>query len=217
MAINLQKGQTINLDKNQYDLSKLTIGLGWKIKQKTEAKKGFLGKIFGSSNQGEDYDLDAVAFLLNENDKIINIGNEQLIGGDIIFFNNKRHSSGNIYSTGDNRVGGTGAQDDEQIIVNLNALDSKYNKIVFLVTIYQGLQKKQYFDNVDNAYIRAVDAKNNEIARYNLSQDAAYQNKCSMIFAEAYRKDGGWKFRAIGEAKETDAFVLIIKEKYLNY
>jgi stress response protein SCP2 len=45
MAINLQKGQTIDLRKNAkgesvYDLSQITVGLGWDVR---EEKKGFLG------------------------------------------------------------------------------------------------------------------------------------------------------------------------------
>lgn len=33
MSIRLQKGQTINLDKEQHDLSMVTIGLGWNVKR----------------------------------------------------------------------------------------------------------------------------------------------------------------------------------------
>ena len=39
MAINLTKGQTINLEKSQYDLSSVTVGLGWDVKK----TGGFLG------------------------------------------------------------------------------------------------------------------------------------------------------------------------------
>ena len=49
MAINLQKGQTIDLRKNDrgedvYDLTSVTIGLGWDVRNK---EAGFLGKFFG--------------------------------------------------------------------------------------------------------------------------------------------------------------------------
>jgi stress response protein SCP2 len=37
-----------------------------------------------------------------------------------------------------------------------------------------------------------------------------------MVFAEAYRKDGGWKFRAIGEPHQTDNFVEILKKYTYN-
>jgi tellurium resistance protein TerD len=209
MAINLTKGQTIDLRKNDrgedvYDLSQVTIGLGWDVK---ETKSGFLGKLFGGKE--EDYDLDAVAFLLDETGKIQNLGVD-LKKGDIIFFNSLKHPSGQIWLTGDNRTG-EGDGDDEQIIVRLNTLPEKYQKIIFLVTIYQGRQKNQHFGKVDNAFIRAVDAKGKEIAKFSLSGNESLNGKCSMIFSEVYRHNNNWKFRAIGDAKDTDSILDLLK------
>jgi stress response protein SCP2 len=207
MAINLQKGQTIDLRKNDkgedvYDLSEVTIGLGWDVRKK---QTGFLGKLIGGKEQ--DYDLDAIAFLLDANGKVADLGKTakanngrevNLYQGDIIFFNSMKHPSGNIWLTGDNRTG-AGDGDDEQIIVKLNSLDQKYQKIVFLVCIYQGKANNQNFSMVENAFIRAVDSKGREITKYSLSGDSTLSNMCSLVFAEAYRKDGGWKFRALGD------------------
>ncbi|AZI26117.1 TerD family protein [Pedobacter sp. G11] len=221
MAINLVKGQTIDLHKNDkgeaFDLSKVTMGLGWDVRQKNT---GFLGKLFGPKE--EEFDLDAIAFLLDGNDKVLNLGrtinqNGRQVGlfeGDVIFFNSMRHPSGNIWLTGDNRTG-AGDGDDEQIIVKLDSLDSIYQKIIFVVSIYQGRQNNQHFSMVENAFIRAVDAKGKEITRYTLSGDASLNGMCTMVFAEAYRKDGGWKFRAIGEPHQTDSFLEILK-KYVS-
>jgi stress response protein SCP2 len=218
MAINLQKGQTIDLRKNDkgesFDLSQVTIGLGWDVKKKDT---GFLGKLFGSKE--EEYDLDAIAFLLDLNGKVVNLGrtvknvNGQQVGlfeGDIIFFNSMKHPSGHIWLTGDNRTG-AGEGDDEQIIVKLDSLDQKYQKIVFLVTIYHGRQNNQHFGLIENAFIRAVDSKGKEIAKFNLSGDNSLNGMCSMVFAEAYRNGSEWKFRAIGEPKQTDNCVDILK------
>jgi tellurium resistance protein TerD len=210
MAINLQKGQTIDLRKNDkgedvYDLSKVTIGLGWDVKQK---QTGFFGKLLGGKE--EEYDLDAIAFLLDDNGKVKNLGNK-LVGGDIIFFNSLKHSSGNIWLTGDNRTG-EGDGDDEQIIVRLNDLDSQYQKIVFVVSIYQGKKNNQHFGMIDNAFIRAVDAKGKEITKYSLSGNESLNGMCSMVFSEVYRHNGDWKFRAIGDPYQTDMFVEILKK-----
>lgn len=205
MAINLKKGQTIDLRKNDrgenvYDLSRVTIGLGWDVRQK---KSGFLGKLFGGGE--EEYDLDAIAFLLDDNGKVANLGNK-LKNGDVVFFNSLNHPSGKIWLTGDNRTG-EGDGDDEQIIVLLDSLDQKYSRIIFLANIYQGLKNNQHFGMIDNAFIRAVDAKGKEIAKYSLSGDASMNGKCSMIFSELYRHNGEWKFRAIGDPYQTDNFV----------
>ena len=219
MAINLLKGQTIDLRKNDkgesvYDLSQVTIGLGWDVRQK---QSGFLGKLFGGKE--EEYDLDAIAFLLDSNGKVANLGrtvqtqNGRQVGlyeGDVIFFNSMKHPSGHIWLTGDNRTG-AGDGDDEQIIVKLDQLDQRYQKILFVVSIYQGRQNNQHFGMVENAFIRAVDARGKEIAKYSLSGDATMNGKCSMVFSEVYRHNGEWKFRAIGEPHNTDNFVDILK------
>jgi tellurium resistance protein TerD len=223
MAINLVKGQTIDLRKDDkggaYDLSSVTIGLGWDVRKKTGAA-GLLGKLFGGGGEEEEYDLDAVAFLLDANDKVVNLGrtaqtsdgrNIGWFEGDIIYFNSMKHPSGNIWLTGDNRTG-AGDGDDEQIIVKLDSLDQKYQKIVFLVTIYHGRQNNQHFSMVENAFIRAVDNKGKEIVKFALSGDASFGNMCSLVFSEVYRKDGTWKFRAIGEPYPTDSFVDILKK-----
>ena len=210
MAINLRKGQSINLEKDQFDLSSVTIGLGWDV---TKKKKSFFFSLF-SGEEDDDYDLDAIAFLLNKEGKVTNIGDKKLEGGDIIFFNNLRHFSGNIYHTGDNRTG-DGDGDDEQLVVKLDRFGMEYDKIVFLVSIYEGKKKKQNFGQVDNAFIRAVDARGKEILRYDLSHDQSFDGKCSMIFGELFRQNGKWKFQAIGTPFETDDFVEILQEKYL--
>lgn len=209
MAINLTKGQTIDLRKDANDLDQIVIGLGWKIKEK---KKGFLGGMFGGKKDDDEFDLDAIAFVLDDAGKVRNLGDDKLVGSDVVFFNNLKHPSGLIFHSGDNRVGGRGVEDDEQIVVKLNALPSQFARILFLVAIYQGNQKNQHFGQVGSAYIRAVDGKGKEMARYELSSDAAYEGRCTMVFGEVYRRDAGWKFRAIGEAHPHDSFVPLLKQ-----
>ncbi|KMH98388.1 tellurium resistance protein TerX [Klebsiella pneumoniae] len=171
MTVSLRKGQGVSLRKNEFDLSSVTIGLGWDI---NEEKKGFLGGIFGKKE--EEYDLDVIAFLCNAAGKVTDLGNVEngkptLVNGDIVFFNSLRHKSGQIWLTGDNRTG-AGDGDDEQIIVKLNSIDPKYEKIVFIVQIYNGEKLQQHFGKVQNAFIRAVDGKNVEmITEVNFSQD----------------------------------------------
>ncbi|WPV66742.1 TerD family protein [Chitinophaga sp. LS1] len=53
-----------------------------------------------------------------------------------------------------------------------------------------------------------------EITKYSLSGDATLNGMCAMVFAEVYRKDDSWKFRAPGEPHQTDSFVEILK-KYM--
>lgn len=210
MAVSLKKGQGVSLRKDQFDLSMVTIGLGWDV---AEEKKGLLGSLFG--RKGEDYDLDAIAFLIGADGKVRDLGrdgqgNATLERSDVIFYNNMLHPSGAIWLTGDNRTG-AGDGDDEQIVVKLDELDQRFQKIVFVVSIYQGKQKQQSFGKVANAFIRAVDAKNTEICRFDISGNASFSNYCSITFAEVSRQANGWEFRAIGTPHETDRFVDVLK------
>lgn len=204
--INLRKGQSIDLEKATNDLSSVTIGLGWKIRK----KGGFLSGLLGGG--GDDYDLDAIALMLDANGHVANCGDNKLVGGDVIFYNNLRHSTGCVTHTGDNLVGGAGVEDDEQIIVKLDAMDPRYHRIVFLVSIYQGQQKKQHFGEVEGAFMRAVDGKGKEIARFQLGNEPAYNNMCTVVFGEVRRQGGGWKFEAVGDAHATDSFVAILRQ-----
>lgn len=211
MAVSLGKGQGVSLKKTENNLSQVTIGLGWDIQ---EQKKGFLGGLLGGNSA--EYDLDVVAFLCDASGKVRNLGrdaqgNTTLKNGDVIFFNNQRHSSGHIWLTGDNRTG-AGDGDDEQIIVKLNDLSTQYQKVVFVVQIYKGVENKQHFGQVKNAFIRAVDATGKEMVRYDLSGVGQYENQRSLLFAELQREASGWKFNAIGTGSPSDSFVEWLKQ-----
>ena len=211
MAVSLGKGQGISLKKTENNLSQVTIGLGWDIQ---EQKKGFLGGLFGGKDA--DYDLDVVAFLVGQNGKVNNLGrdtqgNVTLQNGDVVFFNNQRHSSGPIWLTGDNRTG-AGDGDDEQIVVKLNDLGQQYHKVVFVVQIYNGASNQQHFGQVKNAFIRAVDTTGKEMVRFDLSGTGQYDQQRSLLFAELVREPTGWKFNAVGQPSSSDSFVEWLKQ-----
>lgn len=214
MSVSLKKGQGVSLSKSEYDLSQVVVGLGWDVR---EEKPGLLKSLFGKKSP--EYDLDVVAFLCDKNGKLANLGQQEngrptLVKGDIIFFNNLMHNSNNAWLTGDNRTG-EGDGDDEQIILKLNALDDQYHKIVFIVQIYNATQLQQHFGEVDNAFIRAVDAKGKEMVRFDLSTSQDFQNQRSMVFAELNREANGWQFKAIGKPSTSDTFVSYI-EQYIS-
>ena len=204
MAITLQKGQGVSLRKDSgYDLSRLTVGLGWDIAPSTPA-----------------YDLDAVAFLLDGNGKVRNLGklgaNGRLTleGGDVVFYKSLIHPSGKVRLSGDNQSGSTSG-DAEQIEVALDTLPDTYQQIIFAVAIYQGHERKQSFAGVRRAHIRAVDGKGQEICRYDIGSDPG-NHACAMTFASVERGTNGWNFNAIGEFHDTDRFIDLLK-RYLPY
>ena len=182
MSVKLQKGQRISLSKENQGLSKIMVGLGWDEVNQTG---GFFSGLF----KAQDIDCDAFALLLKDG----KLKSRQ----DIVFFNHLEHATGAVKHMGDNLTG-AGEGDDEQIFIDLDRVPAEYTSIVLAVNIYQAYDRHQHFGMIENAFIRLVDAlTNNEMCIYNLSEN--YNNKTAMLFGEVYRKDGEWKFRAIGE------------------
>lgn len=184
MAISLQKGQRISLSKEAPGLSKMMCGLGWDIAKRSG------GGFFKNFGGGKDYDLDASVICLDANDKLTAKEN-------IIYFGNLQHLSGAITHTGDNLTG-AGDGDDEVIIVDLPRIPAQIVKLVFVVNIYDCIARKQDFSQIDNAFVRLVNAANNkELARFNLS-GKEYLGMTGMVLAEVYRHNDEWKMAAIG-------------------
>jgi tellurium resistance protein TerD len=174
MAVSLQKGQNVSLSKEAPGLKKAIFGLGWDVRK----------------TDGGDFDLDASAFVLGEDGKVLS-------DSHFIFYNNLKDPSGAIVHTGDNLTG-EGEGDDEQINIDLGTLTPNVAKVAFVVTIHEADARKQNFGQVTNAFIRAVNADGEaEIARYDLSEDASIET--AMIFGELYRHGSDWKFKAIGQ------------------
>ena len=188
--LNLQKNDILDLTKTNPGLKNLLLGAGWDV-----AKKGLFGL-------GADCDLDLVAILLDENDKLLS-------KDALIYFRNKENRGIRLH--GDNLTG-KGDGDDENISISLDKLPDKCNKVVFSVCIYEAKKRRQSFSQVKNAYIRLLDIdKNNEVVCiYNLSKDGG--NKTAVIFSELYRENGSWKFKAVGES--IDASVITLAGMY---
>lgn len=174
MAISLQKGQRVDLTKDRLSLKNVLIGLGWDI----------------NHYDGEtDFDLDASAFMTKANGKV---GNEN----DFIFYGNLNHVSGSVQHMGDNRTG-EGDGDDEVIKVQLDKIPSDYDTISFTVTIYEAEKRLQNFGMVENAYVRLIDEDTGEeLVRFDLTED--FSTETALVVAEIYKRDGQWKFAAIG-------------------
>jgi len=202
MGVSLSKGQGVSLRKEENDLDEVVIGLGWDV---AKPKGGFFAMF---AKKPPEYDLDAIAVMLDANGKM-RVPNLTR-GGDVVFYNNLNHHSGCVRLTGDNRTG-AGDGDDEQIIVKLNGLPADYHKIVFLVAIYDGRANNQSFGEVDNAFIRAVDRRGKELARFDISGFGTHPPYRSMYFAEVVREGSGWKFNAIGKPHLSDRFIDLLE------
>ena len=160
MSVSLSKGGNVSLSKAAPSMKNVLIGLGWDAR----------------STDGQDFDLDASAFLLAANGKVRG-------DADFIFYNNLKSADGSVAHTGDNRTG-EGDGDDESLKIKLDAVPSDVDKIIFVVTIHDAQTRRQSFGQT-------------EVARYDLTEDASTET--AMLFGELYRHSGEWKFRAVGQ------------------
>ncbi len=176
MAISLQKGQRVSLDKVAPGLLAAFIGLGWDTNK---------------TDTGGDFDLDSSIFLLGANDKLIS-------DDHFIFYNNltSPDPDQSVKHMGDNLTG-EGEGDDEVILADLRKIPENVQKIVISVTIHEAEKRGQNFGQVSNAYIRLVDVQSKkEVLRYDLEED--YSVETALIMAELYRKNGEWRINAVG-------------------
>lgn len=170
MAINLQKGQRIDIG-----LQKVGVGLGWDPNE----------------SGGYEFDLDASAFMLGENKKTP-------ADEFFVFYNNQTSPDGAVESSGDDTDGRNSADgDDETLTVDLTRIDPRINEIIFTVTIHDAEKRRQNFGQVRNSYIRIYNAlTDEEIAKYELEEDFSIET--AVEFGRLYRRNGAWRFEAIG-------------------
>lgn len=197
MGVNLQKGQKIDLTKGGAGLRNVMVGLGW-----DEAQPG--GGLFGRKKP-QPIDCDASVILCGADGRIVS----ELIKECLVYYGNLSHPSGAIVHQGDNLTG-EGEGDDEEIFVNLQMVPSYVDKMVFVVNIYDANVRNQHFGMVKNAFIRLVNIDTGaEICKFNLSEN--YNNMTGLVVGEIYRRNGEWKFNAIGqpvqEASRVDALL----------
>lgn len=195
MSVKLQKGQKVSLSKEHAGLSKIIVGLGW---DEVQQQRSFFAP------KPQNIDCDAFALLL--------VDGKLASSQDIVYYGSLKHNSGSVVHMGDNLTG-AGDGDDEQIVIDLNRVPAQYDRIVLAVNIYQAYERRQHFGMIQNAFIRLVDARNNnEMCIYNLTEN--YSNQTAMLFGEVYRYNGEWKFNAVGQGT-TDGSIRDFAKRYL--
>ena len=123
MAINLQKGQRINLEKsNGSKLQNNCVGINWGAIE----KKGWFG---GTSK--EAVDLDASCGLYDDNKNLL----------EVIYFGNLRSKDGSIAHSGDDLTGDMGGDDgldNEIITLDFSRLNPSVSNVAFVLNSFKG-------------------------------------------------------------------------------
>ncbi|MFJ2895568.1 TerD family protein [Streptomyces sp. NPDC087218] len=108
---------------------------------------------------------------------------------DFVFYNQPSHASGAVRHEG-KRSTGTGTTDS--LAVDLARIEPVIDRVVLAASADGGT-----FGRVSGLYVRVTDASDGrEIARFD-STDATVET--AFILGELYRRQGAWKFRAVGQ------------------
>lgn len=114
--------------------------------------------------------------------------------------------------------GGDDGLDNEIISVDLARLNANVEQIFFVLNSYNQID----FDKIPFASIRLYEGTptkvNKVFASYNIVRDSAFAYKVAMILGKLYKRNGEWKFSAIGEPtsdRKLDELILNSVVKYL--
>ncbi|MER5748107.1 VWA domain-containing protein [Streptomyces sp. NPDC002225] len=122
-------------------------------------------------------DVDASALLLGRDGRVRS-------DGDFVFYNQPRHASGAVRHAG-KRPGA------DTLDADLSALEPEIDRVVLCASADGGT-----FGQVPGLRLRLLDAASGaELARFEI----AAATETALVGGELYRRDGGWKFRAVGQ------------------
>lgn len=209
MAIRLEKGQRINLEKNNgQSLRQFCVGCNWgAIITKTS---GFLG--FGSKTRAQDVDLDLSCLVLDGSGQILDylyspdyrpefLADYGLPPGHLDTADKALHHSG------DDRKGDQGGDDgldNEVITVDLDKIDNRAQQIIFFLNNVGA----EDFAAIPYAAIRMYEGtptRAGEVfASYDVAAEARFQGCRALLMGRLYRRDGKWRFAALGDATTDD-------------
>lgn len=202
MAINLEKGQRINLEKsNGTKLQNICVGVNWGAIE----KKG----LFGTKKEAVDLDASCAVYDDKKN-HIDSVNFKKLQSNDQAI----KHSGDDL--TGD--LNGDDGLDNEVITLDFSKLSPAASHVAFFINSFRG----QDFKDIPFASIRIYEGTpkrvNEEFARYDIANDTAFSGKVSMILGVFYKKNDDWKFSAIGvptSDKKLEQTIVTIQQNHL--
>lgn len=126
-------------------------------------------------------DIDGSALLLTESGRVRD-------DGDLVFYNQPRHTSGAVTHLGKRSAAGAAT---DTVEVDLPRLEPTVERVVLCASSDGGT-----FGQVPGLVLRLLDAGTGaEIARF----DMVAGTETAFIGGELYRRQGKWKFRAVGQ------------------
>lgn len=175
-GIILSCGQELDLTHLDPSLTELMIGAGWDLRP----------------FDVQPLDVDISCFLLDAT-------GQTRTNADFVFYNAMEGPDNAIVHHGDSRTG-AGEGDDETISLNLFTLPFNVARVVFALTLHDGIEREQSLSGIRGGFLRLVDKRNShEIARYILDADLEGKTETGILIAELERIGSHWTFRALGQ------------------
>jgi len=182
MAINLSKGQKIDLKKSSGEqLTNFCVGVNWGAIERI--KKGFFGN---KKKVIEDVDLDLSCVMTDANGELYDWIYSPEYNG---YLQQNNYPLGKLTSkdgalkhSGDDRqgdVGGDDGLDNEIISVDLNRVDSNIDKIFFFLNIYLNEGQNFDFSHIPFAKIRMYEGTPTRVQNVHSSYDIVTDNSYS--------------------------------------
>lgn len=205
MAIRLEKGQRINLEKdNGQGLRQFCVGCNWgAIITKSS---GFFG--FGGKTEAKDVDLDLSCLVLDGSGEVLDYiyspdYREDFLQSQGLPPGKLDTRDGALHHSGDDRQGDQGGDDgldNEVITVDLDKIDPRAEQVVFFLNNVG----PEDFASIPYAAIRMYEgtpARVQEVfASYDVASEPQYQGHRALIMGRLYKRNGAWRFAALGEA-----------------
>jgi tellurium resistance protein TerZ len=205
MAIRLEKGQKINLEKNNG--SKLTafcVGCNWGAIVKTTP--GFLG--FGTKKEICNVDLDLSCIMVDEKGDMCDyiyspLYRKEFLEQYHLSIGKVSSKDGALHHSGDDTQGDQGGDDgldNEIITVDLARISSNIDQIFFFLNNCG----KEDFSQIPYASIRMYEGTPTQVknifAQYDVAAQPQYAGMTALIMGKLYRRGNEWKFNALGDA-----------------
>ncbi|SFE21915.1 Stress response protein SCP2 [Actinacidiphila alni] len=138
------------------------------------------------SSAGGDGDADVSVLLLDADGKVRG-------DGDFYFYNNPAAPDGSVQLLGKTP---TESGSEDRISLDLTAVPPEVSRIVLAASRYAGAR----FGDLDDLCLTLADRVGDALLRFAIEDAGAIS---AVIFGELYRRDGGWKFRAVGQGYDS--------------
>lgn len=219
MAIRLEKGQRINLEKsNGSKLTEFCVGCNWGA---IVTSGGFLGL----GRKSQDVDLDLSCVMVDANGRLVDHIYSPLYRPEFLSrygmpLGKTDSNDRALHHSGDDLkgdIGGDDGLDNEIITVDLNRVSPAVDQIFFFLNNCG----KEDFSQIPYASIRMYEGTPSRVkevfASYDVAAEPRYRGMTALVMGKLYRRNGEWKFSAIGDAFPDPNICETIRRIVTNY